>query len=267
MNPSSKPGTELRPRGCPGSGPRAASRLAPHFPDQELWLDSLGVHSKAGPTPLGPWGRRIPAEGPSSAPGAGSGSVRSSPGTVALRPPPLCGWARSTRAGREGRAGAALQRVPASGHSCLEPGDPDSSQEGSCPRLPRPHHGGLLGPVAAAETPALQLEVLKLVPALDLGGLPRSLSGEEPTCQCRRQRRRRCGPRVGKTPGEGNDSPLQSSRLENPMDRGAWRARVHGVAESWARLKRLGTHLHWAWPSSSGERRGGLSAPPGPVAV
>ena len=31
------------------------------------------------------------------------------------------------------------------------------------------------------------------------------------------------------TPGEGNDSPLQYSCLGNPMDRGAWRAAVHGV--------------------------------------
>ena len=29
--------------------------------------------------------------------------------------------------------------------------------------------------------------------------------------------------------GEGNGSPLQSSRLENPMDRGAWRATVHEI--------------------------------------
>ena len=33
-------------------------------------------------------------------------------------------------------------------------------------------------------------------------------------------------------PGEGNGCPLQYSCLENPMDRGAWRATVHGVAES-----------------------------------
>ena len=32
--------------------------------------------------------------------------------------------------------------------------------------------------------------------------------------------------------GEGNGNPLQYSCLENPMDRGAWRAVVHGVAES-----------------------------------
>ena len=34
------------------------------------------------------------------------------------------------------------------------------------------------------------------------------------------------GPWVGKIPGGGNDNPPQSSCLENPMDRGAWRARV-----------------------------------------
>ena len=32
------------------------------------------------------------------------------------------------------------------------------------------------------------------------------------------------------SPGEGNGSPLQYSCLENPIDRGAWQAIVHGVA-------------------------------------
>ena len=32
--------------------------------------------------------------------------------------------------------------------------------------------------------------------------------------------------------GEGNGNPLQYSCLENPMDRGAWRATVHGVPKS-----------------------------------
>ena len=31
-------------------------------------------------------------------------------------------------------------------------------------------------------------------------------------------------------PGEGNSYPLQYSCLENPMDRGAWQATVHGVS-------------------------------------
>jgi len=38
-------------------------------------------------------------------------------------------------------------------------------------------------------------------------------------------------PGLGRSPGEGNGNPLQYSCLENPMDRGAWRATVHGVTE------------------------------------
>ena len=37
-------------------------------------------------------------------------------------------------------------------------------------------------------------------------------------------------PESRRSPGEGNGYPLQYSCLENPMDRGAWRATVHGVA-------------------------------------
>ena len=37
--------------------------------------------------------------------------------------------------------------------------------------------------------------------------------------------------------GEGNGNPLQCSCLENPRDGGAWWAAVHGVAQSWTRLK------------------------------
>ena len=36
--------------------------------------------------------------------------------------------------------------------------------------------------------------------------------------------------------GDGNGTPLQYSCLENPMDGGAWKATVHGVAKSWTRL-------------------------------
>ena len=39
-------------------------------------------------------------------------------------------------------------------------------------------------------------------------------------------------PGLGRSPGEGNGTPLQYSCLENPMDGGAWWATVHGVAES-----------------------------------
>ena len=43
-------------------------------------------------------------------------------------------------------------------------------------------------------------------------------------------------PGLGRSPGEGNGNPLQCSCLENPMDRGAWWAIVHGVAKSWTWL-------------------------------
>ena len=43
-------------------------------------------------------------------------------------------------------------------------------------------------------------------------------------------------PGSGRSPGEGNGNPLQYSCLENPMDRGAWRATVHGVTKSQIRL-------------------------------
>ena len=41
---------------------------------------------------------------------------------------------------------------------------------------------------------------------------------------------------LGRSPGEGNGNPLQYSCLENPMDREAWWATVHGVPKSWTRL-------------------------------
>ena len=39
-------------------------------------------------------------------------------------------------------------------------------------------------------------------------------------------------PGSGRSPGGGHGNPLQYSCLENPMDRGAWRGSMHGVAES-----------------------------------
>ena len=63
-------------------------------------------------------------------------------------------------------------------------------------------------------------------------------SGKESTCQCRSHR-------VGLIPGSGgyfgvgNGNPLQYSCLENPMDRQAWRATVHGVTKSQTQLKQL----------------------------
>ena len=50
-------------------------------------------------------------------------------------------------------------------------------------------------------------------------------------------------PGLGRSPGEGNNNPLQYSCLENPMDRGAWPATVHQVAKELNTTEQL-THTH-----------------------
>ena len=49
----------------------------------------------------------------------------------------------------------------------------------------------------------------------------------------------------GEKAGEGNGTPLQYSCLENPMDRGAWKAVVHGVTRSWIRLSDFSFTFHF----------------------
>ena len=43
-------------------------------------------------------------------------------------------------------------------------------------------------------------------------------------------------PGSGRSPGGGHGNPLQYSCLENPIDRGAWQATIHGAMKSWTRL-------------------------------
>ena len=68
-------------------------------------------------------------------------------------------------------------------------------------------------------------------------GFPGSTSGKETTCQCRRLKRLRFNPWSRKSLAGRYGNPLQSSCLENPMDRGAWPATVHGVTKSQTRRK------------------------------
>ena len=68
---------------------------------------------------------------------------------------------------------------------------------------------------------------------LTINGLPQWLSNKESACKV--------GdpgsiPGSGRCPGGGHGSPLQYSCLENPMDRGAWQATVHGVTKSQTQL-------------------------------
>ena len=52
-------------------------------------------------------------------------------------------------------------------------------------------------------------------------------------------------PGLGRSPGGGNGNPIQYSCLGNPMDRGAWRATVHGVPKSWTRLSNFTFTFHF----------------------
>ena len=53
-------------------------------------------------------------------------------------------------------------------------------------------------------------------------------------------------PESERFPGEENGNPLQYSCLENPMDRGAWWTKVHGVTKSQTRMKQLSMHIREA---------------------
>ena len=75
-------------------------------------------------------------------------------------------------------------------------------------------------------------------------GLSQWLSSEESACQCRSAGNTSSIPGSRRSPGGGHGNPLQSSCLENPVDRGAWRATVHRVTKSRIWLKRLSTHMH-----------------------
>ena len=94
-------------------------------------------------------------------------------------------------------------------------------------------------------------------------GFPGGTSGKESACSAGDVRDVASIPGSGRSPGGGHGNPLQYSCLENPTDRGAWRAIVHGVTKSRTRLKRLsmctgrlgprgesGIHM-WIWESSA----------------
>ena len=70
---------------------------------------------------------------------------------------------------------------------------------------------------------------------------PGGASGKEPACKTGDLIDASSIPGSRRSPGEGNGNPLQYSYLENPMDRGAWRATVHRVAKRRTWLKRLST--------------------------
>jgi len=79
-------------------------------------------------------------------------------------------------------------------------------------------------------------------------GIPGGTSGKEPACQSASAgdvRDASSVPGLGRSPGEGNGTPLQYSCLENPVDRGAWKAAVDGVAEGRTRLSDFTFTFHF----------------------
>ena len=77
-------------------------------------------------------------------------------------------------------------------------------------------------------------------------GFPGDASCKEPTCQCRRYKRQRFNPWMGKIPWRRKWQPTAIFCLGNPKDREAWWATVHRVAKSWTWLKQLSLqHTQW----------------------
>ena len=65
------------------------------------------------------------------------------------------------------------------------------------------------------------------------------ISGKESACNARDTG---SIPGLGTPPGGGHSNPLQYSCLENPMDRKASWATVHGITKCWIQLKQLSMH-------------------------
>ena len=85
--------------------------------------------------------------------------------------------------------------------------------------------------------PALLLQLLLIYPCLSRGSSGASDGKKKKKKKiCLQNRRPGFIPGLGRFLGEGNGYPLQYSCLENSMDRGAWWATDHGVAESQTQL-------------------------------
>ena len=108
---------------------------------------------------------------------------------------------------------------------------------------------GIHFPGAIAETSWAQTVVSSISLSIqhnDLSnGLSRWLSSKESACNAEAAGDTVSIPRFRGFPGGGNGNPLQYSCLDNPMDRGAWWAIVHGVVKSTSQIC-----LHWGTPWS-----------------
>ena len=96
-------------------------------------------------------------------------------------------------------------------------------------------------------------------PSLSTQGFPGGSAGKESTCNAGDPR---SIPGLGRSAGEGDGYPLQYSGLENPMDRGVWRATVCGVTNGGTRLSDVRFHFTFlstqnqgsGWPGDDAAR-------------
>ena len=76
-------------------------------------------------------------------------------------------------------------------------------------------------------------------------GLPQWLSGKESACNAGDPAEEVSIPVSERSPGGRHGYPLQYSCLENPMDREAWWAMVHGTTKTQTQLKQLSMHAKY----------------------
>ena len=146
----------------------------------------------------------------------------------------------------------AWRTQPASLASCLEPPRPILLGTPACfslpsPRSPmlqlyHPQRSGCCHPI-----PSLSHHPDTFLPSASpsllngssptLLGFPGSASDKKTPLPVQETEDTGSIPGAGRSPGEGNGNPLQCPCLESPVDRGTWRAAVHGVAKSRTRLK------------------------------
>ena len=116
--------------------------------------------------------------------------------------------------------------------------------------LPFSSPGDLSNPVIKPASPALSGTFFTIEPwgkpllsiYLPNLGFPGGNSGKEPACQCRRHKRHRIDPWVGRIPGEGNGNPTPASLPGEFHRQSSLVGYGHGVAQSWTWLKQLSTH-------------------------
>ena len=112
------------------------------------------------------------------------------------------------------------------------------SNRSCCKRRLFPHHGSLFHWTLRRLPPKAPEQILGANKNHRNPTAPGASDGKDSICNAREPG---SIPGTGRSPGGGNGHPLQHSCLENPMDRGAWRAAVPGVAQS---RPRLSAHTH-----------------------